>query len=1131
MQLKKKIGLAALLVGISFTTYGQNQQEKVKILSETNVVKLKEISQTQSTLYKQRKTQAIEFAKKNGLEVFKTLKDGRVAELQFIDRFGKPIYYVTMSNLNAAKTTRADKLWTGGSLGLNLNGQGMIVGEWDGGPIRATHQEFGGRVTQKDGVPFTSSNGNNDHATHVAGTMIAAGITPTAKGMGHQSTLWANDWNDDQSEATNQAAQGLILSNHSYGYGAQDLSTYQFGYYDDEAATWDDITYNAPYYLPVKAAGNDRGSYNTSKGGYDLLTGFATSKNALVVAAVSALTNYTGASSVIMSSFSSWGPTDDGRIKPDISGCGVNVYSTSSTSNTAYNTKSGTSMASPNVTGTLLLVQQHYKNLNSGTFMRSATLRGLVIHTADEAGSADGPDYRFGWGLLNAEKAANLITNRGTSSLIDEKTLANNGTYSLQVTATSSAPLEVTVCWTDPKGTPISSNQIDNSGIMLVNDLDVRVTGGGTTNFPWILNPAVASGAATKGDNFRDNVEKVYIANPVAGQTYTITVSHKGSLQSGSQAYSLIVSGVNLGGAVPTCAVASGLNSSSIANTTATLSWNAVTGAANYDVRFRKTGTTTWTNLTTTTSTSSNLTSLTASTNYEFQVRTNCSGSASEYSVSATFTTTGGVVVPTYCASKGTSSSDEWIVGVKIGSFNNTSGNDGGYIDRTSTTATLAQGSANALTLTPGFASSAYNEYWKIWIDFNKDGDFDDTGELVFDAGSMRNSAVSGTLNIASNAATGTTRMRVSMKYNGAQTTCETFSYGEVEDYTVNITQSSTPSCGIPTSLATSAVTSSSFTASWATVTGASSYDVQVRVGTGNWSSFNSTSTSLNVTGATASTNYEVQVRANCSSVSSAYSSSVFVTTSTPPTVNYCASKGNSVSDEWIQRVRLGSIDNNSGANGGYGNFTNLSTTLTKGTAYTITINPAWSGTTYSEGYNVWIDYNQDGDFNDSGEAVYTRATSTSTQASGSFTVSSSALNGATRMRVSMKYNANATSCEAFSYGEVEDYTVVITTANQANLNPIAGNPYTTYDDVASTDANFAFLAYPNPASSALTIRLGNFGIKSELVVYSITGSEMIRTSLSEQNTTLDISKLAKGMYILSVNSGRKVETIKFIKE
>ncbi len=1132
MQIKKKLGLAALLVGLSFTAYGQNQQEKAKILLETNVVKLDEISKTQSTLYKQRKIEAIAFAKKNGLEVFQTLKDGRVAELQFIDRFGNPIYYITTSNLNAAKTTRADKLWSGGALGLNLNGQGMIVGEWDGRSIRVTHQEFGGRVIQKDGVPFTSANGNNDHATHVAGTMMATGVNANVKGASHQSTLWANEWNNDEAEVTSQAAQGLILSNHSYGYAAQYLSEYQFGYYDDQAATWDDITYNAPYFLPVKAAGNDRGSYNTGKGGYDLVTGFATSKNALVVAAVSSVTNYTGAGSVSMSSFSSWGPTDDGRIKPDISGCGVSVYSTSSSGNSSYNTKSGTSMASPNVTGTLLLVQQHYKNLNSGNFMRSATLRGLAIHTADEAGNANGPDYRFGWGLLNAEKAVNLITNKGTSSVIDEKVLANNGTYSLQVTATSSSPLEVTVCWTDPKGTPVSGNQIDNGAVMLVNDLDVRVTGGGTTNFPWVLNPASPNSGATKGDNFRDNVEKVYIANPIAGQTYTITVSHKGSLQSNAQAYSLIVSGVNLGTTAPTCGITGSSNASSITNSGATFNWSAVSGATSYTVRFRQVGTTTWANLTPTTSTSVSTTLLASATNYEFQVRTNCGSSSSEYSASSTFTTTGGgTTTPTYCESKGNNSSYEWIAGVQIGSFTNTSGNDGGYSDKTSTTATLVQGSANALALTPGFSGQAYNEYWKIWIDYNKDGDFEDAGELVFDAGSLNNAAVLGTLTIASNAATGKTRMRVSMKYNGAQTTCEAFTYGEVEDYSVNITPNSTPSCGLPTGLATSAVTSSSFTASWSAVSSAVSYDVRVRSNGGSWSSFNSTSTSLNLTGAASSTAYEVQVRANCASVSSAYSASVFVTTSAPPVLNYCASKGNSVADEWIQRVRLGSIDNNSGSNGGYGDFTNLSTTLTKGVASTITINPTWSGTTYSEAYNVWIDYNQDGDFDDSGEAVYTRTRSTSTQVSGSFTVPSSAANGATRMRVSMKYNANATPCEAFSYGEVEDYTVVITSPNEANINPVTSPVYVTYDDVVSASPDFAFVAYPNPATSVLNIKLGYFGIDSELVVYSITGAEMMRTSLSEQNVSLDISKLARGMYILSVNSGRKVETIKFVKE
>ncbi|WP_338759464.1 GEVED domain-containing protein [Bernardetia sp. ABR2-2B] len=492
----------------------------------------------------------------------------------------------------------------------------------------------------------------------------------------------------------------------------------------------------------------------------------------------------------------------------------------------------------------------------------------------------------------------------------------------------------------------------------------------------------------------------------------------------------------------------------------------------------------------------------------------------------------GGNPTPSYCASKGNDASYEWIAGVKVGSLNKTSGNNGGYADNTSSSVSLSQGSNNAVTLTPGFASSTYNEYWKIWIDFNKDNDFDDAGELVYDAGSLSSSVVNGTLSIPSNAATGSTRMRVSMKYNGAQTACETFSYGEVEDYTVNITGASAPSCGVPSNLSSSSVTSSSFTASWSAVSGATSYDLRVRTSGGSWNVLNSTSTSLNLTGASASTQYEFQVRANCS-VSSSYSSSRFVTTSAAPVLSYCDSKGNSVADEWIQRVQVGSINNNSGANGGYGDFTNLSTTFGKGTSYTITITPTWSGRTYSEAYDVWIDYNQDGDFNDSGEKVYTRTRSTSSSVSGSFTIPSSAANGSTRMRVTMKYNGNATPCETFSYGEVEDYTVVIGTTNRINPSPMAYHNDRAQDARVdgTKDGDVAFVAFPNPASQTLNIRLGYFSLDSEVVVYSVTGARVLNTTLTSQETAINVSKLPKGMYILSVNNGREIETIKFIKE
>jgi len=175
----------------------------------------------------------------------------------------------------------------------------------------------------------------------------------------------------------------------------------------------------------------------------------------------------------------------------------------------------------------------------------------------------------------------------------------------------------------------------------------------------------------------------------------------------------------------------------------------------------------------------------------------------------------------------------------------------------------------------------------------------------------------------------------------------------------------------------------------------------------------------------------------------------------------YCTSKGNSVSDEYIQKVQLNTINNSSDGGNGYSNFTSISTDLTLGQSYTITITPKWTGTVYSEGYAVWIDYNHDGDFDDSGELVWSKAASKDTSVSGTFTVPTSASQEATRIRVSMKYNGIPTACETFSYGEVEDYTVNLggstadTQAPTAPTNLAASNITQTTVDLswtASTD-------------------------------------------------------------------------------
>jgi hypothetical protein len=174
--------------------------------------------------------------------------------------------------------------------------------------------------------------------------------------------------------------------------------------------------------------------------------------------------------------------------------------------------------------------------------MRSSTVKGLMLHTASEAGPAPGPDITFGWGLLNVESAAKAISNNGGKSTILEDSLGGGKTFAREFIASGSEPLVASICWTDTAGTPVSDN---NPMIQLVNNLDVRLSDGTNTYYPWKLDSTNYNGPALKGDNNRDNIEKIEIANPVPGQKYTLTVSHKGSLYKNGQWFSLIVTGLD----------------------------------------------------------------------------------------------------------------------------------------------------------------------------------------------------------------------------------------------------------------------------------------------------------------------------------------------------------------------------------------------------------------------------------------------------------------------------------------------------------------------------------------------------------------------------------------------------------
>ncbi len=593
--------------------------------TETNVTKLLEFAKTKREEWKSNRKNVEEKLNKLGYQLRFENIEGRIIEVQKLKN-GIPQYYST-DNIDAAKTTRTDKLW---SAPFNETGSGYNkLGEWDGGGILTSHQEFGGRVTQEDSPSSTS-----EHSTHVAGTMIAHGVDPNAKGMAFEGNLKAWDWNDDEAEMATAAANGLEISNHSYGYirgwttrfgdkglgnywyGDKDVSAtedYGFGFYDTGTKDIDQIAYDAPYYLIVKSAGNDRGEnyvgglsnywWDSSAddwvkipagsepdrdggaSGYDCIGTKGIAKNILTIAAVKDVANYTGPSSVEMTSFSSWGPSDDGRIKPDISANGDGLYSCSDAGNDKYTTMSGTSMSSPNTSGTLALLQHYYQSNHSNQPMRAATLKALVIHTADEAGNNDGPDYEFGWGLLNAEKAAQVIDKDvSTNNTIDELVLNNGATYTRNVSVDGSEPLVVTIVWTDIPGAPVP-DALDPADPMLVNDLDLRITHNGTTYYPWKLDRNNPSAAATNNsENHIDNVEKVEIKNPTSG-TYTIEVSHSGTLakslaktDANDQAFSLIVSGDN----TPLPVELTSFNVQTVKNSKVELTWKTATEVNNY---------------------------------------------------------------------------------------------------------------------------------------------------------------------------------------------------------------------------------------------------------------------------------------------------------------------------------------------------------------------------------------------------------------------------------------------------------------------------------------------------------------------------------------------------------------------
>lgn len=444
-----------------------------------------------------------------------------------------------------------------------LTGSGITIGVWDEGLVRRDHVEFTGRVAIAKNQLATAT----DHATHVAGTIASSGrrfpetegMAPAAGVVSHDSD---NDWAEVLGAGRSRGGNGeptpVRISNHSYSdtigwlFLAADerqhfLDQKLFGAYRGKSNVVDGTVFHGGVVI-VQAAGNDRDDrwnggprppeinandpipppdcFFRSPGRQspvqaDCLGPAATAKNPITVGAMSDRAN--------IEPYSSFGPTDDGRIKPDLMAPGKDIDSLGATSKIANGKLSGTSMAAPVVAGIAGLVLEQAKKLKLR--MSPAAVKALLIQTASDisgTGQAEvGPDFATGWGMVDAKAAIDLLTKHKHPGLRIDGVFPGAAKDFRFCVPKRPSRLKVTIAWDDLPGNPTTASQLSK----LVHDFDLRlIAPDGTSYSPWKLYPARPELSASRhgGDDDRNNVEQVEVLAPAKGH-WTARVSHKPS--------------------------------------------------------------------------------------------------------------------------------------------------------------------------------------------------------------------------------------------------------------------------------------------------------------------------------------------------------------------------------------------------------------------------------------------------------------------------------------------------------------------------------------------------------------------------------------------------------------------------
>ena len=443
----------------------------------------------------------------------------KIAMLPFVTYISEQILKDNPLNYNNHAIHALDAL--GAPAGRNLQGKNVTVGVGDNADA-SSHVDFTGRLINRN------PNWTEAHGTHTTGTTGGGGIKdPRYKGMAPKSTLISQSFSDILVNVpTYNSEYNMVLTNNSYFNGAAGCAGE--GEYDALANYVDDQINSYDSLLHVFASGND-GALTCSPYALAFATvksGFQCGKNVLTVGAISNLTYG-------VTSFSSRGPVNDGRIKPEIVAGGANIISTFSYN--SYGPDNGTSMSCPTVTGTLALLYERYKQLHGGKNPSSALIKAIACNSADDLGNP-GPDYSYGFGMLNARTAVEAL--EGNHYFLGSISKSASASYSIN--ATGAQQIKVMLYWNDPAATT-------SSGPALVNDLDLTVTepDGTTTHHPLILNPNAANvnDNAVEGVDALNNIEQVVINNPGSGN---FSINIKGSsITTGSQNYVVVYEIIN----------------------------------------------------------------------------------------------------------------------------------------------------------------------------------------------------------------------------------------------------------------------------------------------------------------------------------------------------------------------------------------------------------------------------------------------------------------------------------------------------------------------------------------------------------------------------------------------------------